>query len=206
LEEGFLMIPFWKRGQPGRKPARLVVGLGNPDREYERTRHNLGFLTIDRLARDLGISVNKGKSRALIGETRIGNEQVILVKPQTYMNLSGLAVAPLASWYKVEPGNILVICDDLDLDLGQIRIRRQGGSGGHNGLKSIINSLQTEAFPRLRIGIGRPPGDWEAAGYVLQPLQGESFEALADIARLAADAVRCCLEQGLEAAMNRFNS
>ena len=134
---------------------KMIVGLGNPGAEYAQTRHNVGFMLVDKLASDLKVDVTKKKFNALMAECQIKGEKIILVKPQTYMNLSGDAVGPLARWYKINPSDIMVIYDDMDLPLGKLRIRPFGGTGGHNGMKSLIAALGTEKFPRMRIGIGR---------------------------------------------------
>ena len=149
----------------------MIVGLGNPGREHSQNRHNIGFMTVDRLAEEHGIALGKVQSRAVIGSGRIAGRQVILAKPQTYMNRSGDAVGPLVAYYRVPPENVLVIYDELDLPLGALRLRPSGGSGGHNGMKSIINHLGQD-FPRLRLGVGRPAGRMEAADYVLQDFRG----------------------------------
>jgi len=181
-----------------------VFGLGNPGKKYERTRHNIGFLIIERLAETLGADISHRQFHALTGETAIGSQPVLLVKPQTYMNESGRSVRAVLDWYRLEPGQVFVICDDLDLDPGRIRIRPGGSSGGHNGLKSIAAALGTIEFPRLRIGIGRPePAD--AIDYVLSPLSAEQRDVLAQAAERAADAVKCWAAEGIEPCMNRFN-
>lgn len=185
---------------------KLVVGLGNPGREYAPTRHNLGFWVLDRLARTLRIRVARWAHGGLCGEGEVGGEKVALLKPQTFMNRSGLSVASAADRYALTPTDILVIHDDLDLELGRLRLRPQGGPGGHNGVRSVIESLGTEAFPRLRIGIGRPPEGWEAATFVLNPFEPEEKAIVDRTVALAAEAAETFLREGLEAAMNRYNA
>jgi len=185
--------------------VKLIVGLGNPGKKYENTRHNVGFQTIDYLSCQTGIRVEKEKNKAFTGEGKIGQEKVVLVKPQTYMNLSGEAVAPLAAWYKTGAEDILVIYDDLDLEVGKIRIRGQGSHGGHNGMKSLINLLKTEKIPRLKIGIGKTPPQWETADYVLGNFPPAEKKIIEEMIAKAAQAVNVILEQGIDKAMNQFN-
>jgi len=184
---------------------KLIVGLGNPGKRYENTRHNVGFLAIDYLAQQMGIRVDKEKNRALIGEGKFGEEKVVLVKPQTYMNLSGEAVAPLAAWYKVEPEDILVTYDDLALEVGKIRIRGQGSHGGHNGVRSLISHLKTEKIPRIKIGIGAPPPQWDTADYVLGNFSPAEKKIIGEAIEKTAKAMEVILQQGLAKAMNQYN-
>lgn len=193
---------MWRRGEPS--IARLVVGLGNPGRRYASHRHNVGFQCLDRLAQAWGLSFNRRKHKALLAEGEIAGLKVILAKPQTFMNLSGEAVGQLARFYKVHPENILVIYDDLDLPAGKIRLRPEGGSGGHKGMKSIIEHLGTDAFPRLRVGIGRPTyGD--PVDYVLSDFAPDERMAREGACERAVSAVEFWLTEGMEAAMNRYN-
>ena len=185
---------------------KLVFGLGNPGKEYERTRHNVGFQILDVLARRYGVSFSSHKYKALAARVRIGDERVLLVKPITFMNLSGEAVAPIVHFYKVPLTEILVVYDDLDLPLGVLRLRPKGGAGGHKGLKSIIQHLGSNEFPRLRVGIGRPPGRMDAADFVLRPFTKEEEEIMAVVREEAADAIELWVREGLERAMNRVNS
>ena len=185
---------------------KLVFGLGNPGKEYERTRHNVGFQILDVLARRYGVSFSSHKYKALAAGVRIGDERVLLVKPITFMNLSGEAVAPIVHFYKVPLTEILVVYDDLDLPLGVLRLRPKGGAGGHKGLKSIIQHLGSNEFPRLRVGIGRPPGRMDAADFVLRPFTKEEEEIMALVREEAADAIELWVREGLERAMNRVNS
>ncbi|MCL6639006.1 MAG: aminoacyl-tRNA hydrolase [Firmicutes bacterium] len=185
---------------------KLIVGLGNPGQEYEKTRHNAGFMVIDRIAADLGIAVDKKLFRALVGQGHAGTEKIVLAKPQTYMNLSGEAAGALMRWFKLSPGDLMVIYDDLDLPPGKVRIRAGGGSGGHKGMQSIIENLATGEFPRFRIGIGRPAEPFmETAAYVLGRVAPEEEQTLAAAVELAAQAVVCAVRDGLEKAMNQYN-
>ncbi len=183
----------------------MVVGLGNPGREYERNRHNVGFQVLDMLAEKHGLEFDRRKFRALLAKGSVMEHDVILAKPITFMNLSGESVGPLAHFYKIEPQQILVVADDLDIPQGRIRLRPEGGSGGHNGLKSIIQHLGTREFHRLRIGIGRPPGNMDPADYVLQDFSPEEEAVMAEVRERAVAAIETWLEEGIETAMNRFN-
>lgn len=184
---------------------KLVVGLGNPGKEYLRSRHNVGFLVIDLLAKRTGIRLRRRKS-ASMGESSIGQEPVLLAKPMTFMNRSGDAVGPIFGRLRLLPTDLLVVYDDLDLPFGKLRLRPRGSSGGHNGMKSIIASLETEDFPRLRIGIGRPENEGkDAVHYVLGPFRKAESEALDEVIARAADAVESFVTAGIEVAMNRFN-
>ena len=156
----------------------LIVGLGNPEGEYSNTRHNMGFDAINHLSQKLNITVTKEKFKALYGDGMINNEKVILLKPQTYMNLSGEAIIKYKDFYKIPSENIIVIYDDIDVDIGKIKIRKKGGPGTHNGMKSVVEELQTEDFPRIRVGIGKPMFKEMMIGYVLQKLQGEERDIL----------------------------
>ncbi len=182
----------------------LIVGLGNTGRKYQRNRHNVGFMIVDRLAELHGISVNRVQNKALVGNGRIANQSVILAKPQTMMNLSGDAVGPIANYYNIPPANVLVIYDELDLPFGTIRLREKGGAGGHNGMKSIINHLGND-FPRLRLGIGRPPGRMPPAAYVLQDFAKEDAPVVVELIDTAVQAVTTFLTDGIDLAMSRHN-
>ena len=183
----------------------LVIGLGNPGRDYEMTRHNIGFLVVDRLAKRWGVEITKYKFKALIGEYRKPQVKVVLIKPQTFMNLSGNAVRSLVQFYKPVSEQVLVIFDDLDLPFGSIRIRKSGGSSGQKGMKSIIEQLGTEEFPRIRVGIGRPPGKMDSVDFILDKFRNSESSDLDFILERCSDAVECFLKDGIEAAMNRFN-
>jgi len=184
----------------------LVVGLGNPGREYEATRHNAGFKVVDALARRLGVAFNRVRHHALVTEARHGPHRVLLAKPQTYMNASGRAVAPLVRYYRLPLKNLIVVYDDLDLPFGTVRLRSQGGHGGHKGLASILAALGGRRdVPRLRIGIGRPPGRMDAAAYVLRPFTPEEREQWPRIQDRALEGLLLWIEQGPEAAMRWVN-
>ncbi len=183
----------------------LIVGLGNPGREYKFTRHNIGFMTIDRLAADLSIRLSKVQSKALIGSALLEERKLILVKPQTFMNLSGQSVVSLLRFYRIPLAQMIVIHDDIDLPVGTIRIRPGGGSAGQRGLASIIDKLGTQAFPRLRIGVGRPPGRMEAADYVLQDFPKVDQPIMEKVIAEASQAARTFVREGLDKAMNTYN-
>ena len=184
----------------------LIAGLGNPDRQYEGTRHNVGFRVADELAERAGVPVQRLKYRALTGQAEIGGARVLLMKPVTFMNLSGEAVRPAADFYKVPADHILVLSDDVSLPVGKLRIRRGGSAGGHNGLKNIIQHLGTDQFPRVKVGVGeKPHPDYDMADWVLGKFQGEDRKAIDQAVQRAADAVECLLREGPERAMSRFN-
>ena len=184
----------------------LVVGLGNPGSQYENTRHSAGFAVIDALADRGDFPVQRLKFHALTNTATVGGQGVLVMKPVTYMNLSGQAVGEAARFYKISPDHVLVISDDVDLPLGKLRIRKGGSAGGHNGLKSIIQHLGTDQFPRLKVGVGgKPHPDYDMADWVLGKLQGEDKKIMDDAAVRAAQAVECLLSQGIDRAMNQFN-
>ncbi len=183
----------------------LLVGLGNPGREYKDSRHNFGFMLIDRLCVRLNARGMKVQSKAIVISTTHAERKLIFAKPQTFMNLSGQSVQGLAHFYKIPLTNLMVLSDDLDLPFGTIRIRASGGAGGQRGMGSIIEHLGTKDFPRLRLGIGRPPGRMAPADYVLQDFSREDLQALSEILDRAADAVLTFVTDGLNAAMNKFN-
>lgn len=184
----------------------LVVGLGNPGEKYENTRHNVGFLTVDELAERARVPVQKLKHRALINTLEVGSVKVLLMKPVTYMNLSGEAVRQAVDFYKIPPERVLVVSDDTALAVGRLRIRKGGSAGGHNGLKNIIQHLGTDQFPRVRVGVGeKPHPDYDMADWVLGKFQGEDKKAIDGAVKRAADAVECLLKEGPDRAMNRFN-
>lgn len=183
----------------------LIIGLGNPGEEYENTRHNLGFKVIEELARRWEISALKSKHHAFIGEANVGGHKVILVQPQTFMNNSGAAARGLLEWYKINPDHLTVIYDDVDLEVGQIRVREKGAAGGHHGMESVIASLGTSSFARVRIGIGRESLTADVTDYVLQKVPPSQREALDAAIITAADAAEEIIGSGLAAAMNKFN-
>ncbi len=183
--------------------AWLVVGLGNPGEKYEETRHNVGFMVADELGKRGSFSIQKVKYHAL---TSIGGQGALVMKPTTYMNLSGEAVGEAARFYKIPPDHVLVISDDVDLPLGKLRIRTNGSAGGHNGLKSIIQHLGSDQFPRLKVGVGgKPHPDYDMADWVLSKFQGEDKKLIDETVKRAAEAVECLLKDGPQKAMNRFN-
>ena len=187
------------------KQVYLIAGLGNPGREYRNTRHNTGFMVLDRLAGRHNQSFTKVESRALVCKFDYQGRRLILAKPQTYMNESGKAIGALAHFYKVPLENILIVYDEVDLPVGILRMRPDGGSAGQKGMVSIIERLGSETFPRLRVGIGRPPGRMEAADYVLRDWSGEEAEILPQILDRAAEAVLAFVTQGIDQAMNLYN-
>ncbi|HUS94802.1 MAG TPA: aminoacyl-tRNA hydrolase [Patescibacteria group bacterium] len=182
----------------------LVAGLGNPGRRYRRNRHNIGFMVIDRLAETAGIQLRRVQSNAIIGDGFLTQQSLILAKPQTYMNKSGTAIASLTRYYRIPLGNLLVIYDEIDLPFGMLRFREQGGSGGHNGMKSIIDQIGQE-FPRLRLGVDRPPGYMEPADYVLQNFSDGEASIVDEMINQAVAAIQVFLNDGIEIAMTRFN-
>ncbi|HBI03132.1 MAG TPA: aminoacyl-tRNA hydrolase [Paenibacillaceae bacterium] len=185
---------------------KVIVGLGNPGREYGKTRHNVGFWVVDRLANQLGIEWKDSKFKGLIGEGRVGQEKIILVKPLTYMNLSGECVSPLLHFYKIEPKeDLLVVFDDMDLPCGKIRLREKGSSGGHNGMKSIIAHLNTEQFKRIKIGIERPQPGRKVPDYVLSLFSKEQEEDVLIAVDRAVAAVKDWLDSPFPNVMNRHN-
>ena len=183
----------------------IIAGLGNPTREFDKTRHNVGFEAIDVLADKLGIRVTEKKHKAVYGIGMAGSEKVILSKPQTFMNLSGESIRSMADFYKVDPEHIIVICDDINLSEGQLRIRMKGSAGGHNGLKNIISHLGTQEFPRIRVGVGEKPKEMDLADYVLGRFPKEQETVMSDAYEDAAKAAMMMVEDGAEKAMNYFN-
>lgn len=182
----------------------VIAGLGNPGKKYENTRHNMGFLVIDRLAEKNDIKVNKIKHKSLVGDGFISGRKSLLVKPQTYMNLSGEAVREVMDYYDVDTEDLIVIYDDFDIELGSIRIRKKGSAGSHNGMKSIIYQLQSQDFPRVRIGIGKSgSADWK--DFVLGRMNREEQKIIDDAVENAANAIMCILEKGIDKAMNEYN-
>jgi len=186
-------------------PVYLLIGLGNPGREYRENRHNIGFIVIDRLAADAGVKLTRVQNRALTGSGLLGQAKVIFAKPQTFMNLSGESVSGLMRFYKVSPEHLMVIHDDIDLPFGMLRLRPGGGSAGQKGVQSIIERIGSQDFPRLRFGIGRPAGSKGGAGYVLQNFTAEEHKEMPFMIDAAVAAVRVFITDGLDAAMNRYN-
>jgi PTH1 family peptidyl-tRNA hydrolase len=184
----------------------IIVGLGNPGREYQNTRHNIGFDVIDVLAEQNHIAMDEKKHKAVIGKGVIAGQKAALVKPQTYMNLSGESVADIINFYKInEKKELIVVSDDIDLDMGRIRIRKKGSAGGHNGLKNIILHLGHDEFQRVRMGVGGKPVGWDLADYVLSRYTKEEREIMDEGARRAAEAIEVMIANGADVAMNKYN-
>ena len=184
----------------------LIVGLGNPGKEYTRNRHNVGFMLLDRLGDDLQVTFSRRKSNAAFAECLLDGKKVYLAKPQTFMNDSGRSVEGLVRYFHIPESQLLVVYDELDLPTGNIRIRPAGGSGGHRGVRSIIHELGTQDFPRMRIGIGRPPGKMDPADYVLQDFSADESIELPLVLKRAAECVRIFVQEGIQAAMNAGNA
>ena len=183
----------------------LIIGLGNPEAEYARTRHNMGFDTINKISEKYNIKVNKTKFNSLYGTGTIEGEKVILLKPQTYMNLSGTALRDFMNFYKLSSKDIVVIYDDLDIEPGIIKIRKKGGSGTHNGMKSVVNEIKTEDFSRIRIGIGNPKYKNDLLNYILTRIPDEEYKTLENSINNAAEAVGEIIKNGIDSAMNKYN-
>lgn len=184
---------------------KLIVGLGNPGMEYQFTPHNIGFLAVDRIAGQCGVMVDNRHCKALTGRTRIGNDEVLLAKPETYMNLSGMSVLELVRKHEVAQQDVLIIYDELDLALGTIRVRQRGSSAGHNGMQSIIDALQTEEIARIRIGVAPDDPRKGGAKYILAPFRKSQMVAVDEALDLTAQAVNVMVNEGIAPAMNRFN-
>ena len=184
----------------------LIVGLGNPGKEYERSRHNCGFRALDILAGKLGCKVDKGKFQGLYGQCAYGSKKLFLLKPMTYMNLSGRSVLQLSSYFNIPPQRIIVLFDDISLEPGRLRIRPDGSAGGHNGIKSIIQEVGSQAFPRVKIGVGAKPNpEYDLADWVLSSFSAGEEKALVPALERAADAALCIIDRGTSEAANRFN-
>ncbi len=183
----------------------IIVGLGNPGSQYDTTRHNIGFEVIERFASDNRIDVSTKKFKAHIGQGVVGGEKVILMKPQTYMNLSGESVAQAMHFYKEKPEHVIVVYDDTSLKLGGIRIREKGSAGGHNGVKSLIAHLGTDVFPRVKVGVGEKPPGWDLADYVLSHFTKQEGPAVIDMVEMASKALTTMISEGTTAAMNGYN-
>ncbi len=184
---------------------KIIVGLGNPGRKYERTRHNAGFMAVDELAKGLHVGITQEKHHALIGRARMDSEEIVLAKPQTYMNESGSAVGAILRGTYTAVSDLIVVHDELDLPIGSVRVKIGGGHGGHNGLRSIIEHAGSAEFVRVRIGIGRPAQDMDAAGYVLSVFSADERDAAAGAVARAADAAKAIVQEGPARAMNIFN-
>jgi len=184
---------------------KVIVGLGNPDRKYHGTRHNIGFQAIDYLADKYRISVDTKKQKGLIGKGMIDGQKVLMVKPQTYMNLSGECLRQIMDFYKLEPEDFIIIYDDINLDVGQLRIRKKGSAGGHNGIKSIISHLGSQDFPRIRIGVGEKPKEYDLVDYVLGHFSKEELKIYDEIMPNVAGAVELMVWDDIDQAMNQYN-
>ena len=184
----------------------LIVGLGNPGREYEKTRHNCGFRALDLLAENLGCKVDRLKFQGLYGQVNYNGQKVFLLKPQTYMNLSGRSVLQLSAYFNIPPQNIIVMFDDISLEPGRLRIRPDGSAGGHNGIKSIIQEVGSQSFPRVKIGVGAKPNpNYDLADWVLSTFSAQEEKALAVSLKNAADAALAIIDKGVPEAANKFN-
>ncbi len=194
------------KGKDGGGPRWIVAFLGNPESKYERTRHNAGFMAASVLEDKRGIKTNKLKFHAFTNVAEFGGERVLFMRPQTYMNLSGDAVAPAAAFYKIPAERIIVVFDDMSLPIGKLRVKRNGSAGGHNGIKSIIAKLGTDQFPRVKIGIGAPPHpDYDVIDWVIGKLNDADFKVINEAAAVALDAVEEIIENGVNSAMNKYN-
>lgn len=183
----------------------LIVGLGNPEEEYSNTRHNMGFDTVNKIAKEYNIEINKTKFKGIYGTGMIENEKVILLKPQTYMNLSGESIIEAIKFYKIDIGKIIVIYDDMDVKPGKIKIRKKGGPGSHNGMKSVISCLGSQDFSRIRVGIGIPEHKNDMINYVIGKVPSEELEKLEEGTEIAKEAVVEIIKNGIDIAMNKFN-
>lgn len=183
----------------------LVVGLGNPTAKYDKTRHNAGFMCIDYIAKELGAEIKKSKFDALYSEAILDGKKILLIKPQTYMNLSGESVSKFVSFYKIPAENVLVISDDISLDVGKIRIKRKGTHGGHNGLRNIIDLLGKDDFPRIKVGVGNKPSDWNLSDWVLSKFSSTELDTIKNVMENVYDAIKLIICGEIDKAMNKFN-
>ena len=198
---------FRKKFESGAVYDWLIVGLGNPGKKYEFTRHNAGFLCLDFFAQEKGVKIDRLRFKALLGEVRLSGRRCLLMKPQTFMNLSGEAVRDAAAFYKIPPERILVLCDDISLDPGRLRIRRKGTDGGHNGLKNIIYHLNADTFPRIKIGVGaKPHPDYDLADWVTSPFSKDELKTLQGVAGRCCEAIELIVQDNIDEAMSRCNS
>jgi len=199
------MFSRFKKGPTGSFDY-LIVGLGNPGLQYEKTRHNVGFRAVDKLCDELGTKCDRSKFKSLYTDVKIGDKRVLVLKPQTYMNNSGQAVTEAMKFYKIPIGNVIVISDDVTLDVGRLRIRAKGSAGGHNGLKDIIELSGSEEFPRIKIGCGKKPHpDYDIKDWVLGKFPKQEEKAIEEVISLAADAAICMVKTDIATAMNRYN-
>lgn len=196
------MFSFGKKG----KIEYIIAGLGNPGRKYEKTRHNAGFEAIDILAGRMGIELKKLKFHSLIADAMVGQKRCLLMKPQTMMNNSGEAIYEAASYYNIPDENIIIIYDDVSLDVGKLRIRRKGSAGGHNGIKSIINCIGSEDFPRIKVGVGKKPSNWDLADWVLSEISNDDRIDYDSALANACDAAKVIANDNIDKAMNLYNS
>ena len=205
-----ISFPLFGRSKPETSsgpPEWLIVGLGNPGKKYIDTRHNAGWHLLDTIVRDNSqFRFDEKKSKGLLARAELNGVRIALLKPQTYMNLSGESVGPVARFYKIPPERVLVIYDDLDLPLASLRLRLKGGTGGHNGMSSIIQHLGTKDFPRIRLGIGRPSGQMPPKAYVLLPFKPDEWETMRVIYERGVDAIKVIITEGMTTAMNQFNT
>ena len=184
---------------------KAIIGLGNPGMKYAGTRHNIGFDAVTAIADKYNLSINNKKFKGVYADGHIAGEKVLLVQPQTFMNLSGECVREVVDFYKLNPDEIIIICDDINLDVGRLRIRKKGSAGGHNGLKNIIAHLGTEEFPRIRVGVGEKTEGWDLADYVLARFDKDSEPVIREALANVVGAVETWISEGIDAAMNRFN-
>ena len=184
---------------------KLVVGLGNPGSRYETTRHNVGFMAADLIGDEMDVSISQKFGKSLVAEAHYAGEKVVLAKPQCYMNRSGLAVKEIASYFNIEAEDMIIIHDDLDIDFGRLRVRTKGGHGGHRGIISVMETVGSEGFVRVKIGIGRAPGEMDPAEYVLSAFDAGEWDIMKETLQRACDAVLCLLTEDAETAMNRYN-
>ncbi len=196
---------FFKKKEPLGAAEFIIAGLGNPDRKYENTRHNAGFMTIDLLCEQLGVRADRIKYKSLCTTAAIGGKKTLLMKPSTYMNNSGLAVKEAMSFFKIPPENTIIILDDISLDVGRLRIRRKGSDGGHNGMKNIIYLSGSDQFPRIKIGVGKKPEQWDLADWVLSPFTSTEQKALSEALANACEAVKLIAAGQTDKAMNLYN-
>lgn len=197
---------FFRKKEPLGSAEYIIAGLGNPDRKYENTRHNAGFMVIDRLSEQLDVRVDRIKYKSLCGTAVIGDKKVLLMKPSTYMNLSGQAVTEAMSFFKIPPEKTVVILDDVSLDVGRLRIRRKGSDGGHNGMKNIIYLSGSDQFPRIKIGVGKKPEQWDLADWVLSTFTSTEHKALGEAIENACEAAKLIVAGQTDKAMNLYNS
>ena len=204
------MFEKWKNRRattPSGAPEYLIAGLGNPGPKYEYTRHNAGFLCIDLLAQQLGVKIDRIKFKSIVADTTIDGRRCLLMKPQTFMNNSGEAVRDAANFYKIPPEHVIILFDDISLPHGKLRIRRKGSDGGHNGIKSIIYLLNSDQFPRVKLGVGaKPHPDYDLADWVLSPFQKDELPRMKEAMEKACEAVRLIVQDDMDHAMNLYNS